>query len=331
MIEKLLIIDGPGFNPYSNMALEEYLLFHVKKRECILYLWQNHKTVVIGRNQNCWKECRVAKLEADGGYLARRLSGGGAVFHDLGNLNFTFICRKEDYDVLKQTQVILESVRFLGINAKRTGRNDITVDGMKFSGNAYYQSGDFCYHHGTLLLRVDKLLMSEYLKVSKEKLQSKSVDSVKSRVTNLSEYAPDISPVGMREKLLEAFALVYRRRVEEYPEDRLDREEIGRLSGRFESWKWKYGRKIPFTDEICRRFSWGEVQIQLEVDGGRIKDARIWSDALSTDITCMIERSLFETVFRAEDLREAVSKVPVDSLVELEIKKDVMELASAMP
>ena len=204
MIRRLTLALGPGSYPYPNFGMEEYLLYHVEEEECILYLWQNEKTVVIGRNQNAWKECRREELEAAGGHLVRRLSGGGAVFHDLGNLNFTFITRKDNYDVTKQTEVILRAVKKLGVNAERTGRNDITVDGRKFSGNAYYETGDFCYHHGTILLSVDKEEMARYLNVSREKLRSKSVDSVKSRVANLIEFVPDLTVRRMRDSLEES-------------------------------------------------------------------------------------------------------------------------------
>ena len=190
MINRLIWLETDNTYPYRNLAMEEYMTAHVPDGTCILFLWQNRHTVVIGKNQNCWKECRVNFLEEEGGYLVRRLSGGGAVFHDLGNLNFTFIVRKPDYDVDRQLQVILEAVRMLGIQAEKTGRNDITVEGRKFSGNAFYQSGDCCYHHGTLLIHADKDNMSRYLNVPREKLASKGVSSVKSRVANLDEFCP---------------------------------------------------------------------------------------------------------------------------------------------
>ena len=137
MIQSLHCLIGTSLNPYLNLATEEYLLDTVKPGQLILYLWQNERTVVIGKNQNAWKECRCQQLEEDGGFLARRLSGGGAVFHDLGNLNFTFLVPTADYDLSRQMSVILEAVRGLGIDAQKSGRNDVTVDGKKFSGNAF--------------------------------------------------------------------------------------------------------------------------------------------------------------------------------------------------
>ena len=151
MINRLSYFISSSTNPYLNLAVEEYLLETVKPNQLILYLWQNERTVVIGKNQNAWKECRFQELEADGGHLARRLSGGGAVFHDLGNLNFTFLMPSGDYDLSKQMSVILEAVRSLGIDAQKSGRNDVTVDGKKFSGNAFCKRSKVKQHHGTLL------------------------------------------------------------------------------------------------------------------------------------------------------------------------------------
>mgnify|MGYP004479750105 CR=1 FL=1 len=137
MVTKLTYIESNQVNPYKNLAVEEYLLLHCEDKECILYLWQNQNTVVIGRNQNAWKECKVTKLEEENGHLARRLSGGGAVYHDLGNLNFTFLVNKDEYSLEKQLQVIINAMGRLGLKAEKSGRNDILIDGKKFSGNAF--------------------------------------------------------------------------------------------------------------------------------------------------------------------------------------------------
>jgi len=209
MVEKITYIESGQFHPYKNLAVEEYLLLHCEPQECILYLWQNQNTVVIGRNQNAWKECKVESLEENGGHLARRLSGGGAVYHDLGNLNFTFLVSKENYSIDRQLEVIVKAVQKLGAKAEKSGRNDILIDGKKFSGNAFYEQEQHCYHHGTLMMNVNKEMLSKYLTVSKEKLQSKGVDSVKSRVTNLVDYIPDLTLEALKKALREAFEEVY--------------------------------------------------------------------------------------------------------------------------
>ena len=302
-------------NPYHNIALEEYLLDHVAEDEVILYLWQNRKTVVIGYNQNAWRECRVEALSEDGGFVARRLSGGGAVFHDLGNLNFTFLARRADYDVEKQSEVILRAVQSFGIPAIRNGRNDLTVEGRKFSGNAFYRRGDCCYHHGTILIRADKGLMGNYLTVSKEKLKSKGVESVKSRVVNLEEYVPELTISQMEEALVRAFGDVYGGAAEAgiasgaehvapepYDMRRIDSGELEKRQERFGSWKWLYGRKIPFQYEVSRKFSWGEVQIQLEVSEGVIRRAVVWTDALDVEFSSYAEKWLEGVRYRKEEL-----------------------------
>ena len=260
MIQSLHCLIGTSLNPYLNLATEEYLLDTVKPGQLILYLWQNERTVVIGKNQNTWKECRCQQLEEDGGFLARRLSGGGAVFHDLGNLNFTFLVPTADYDLSRQMSVILEAVRGLGIDAQKSGRNDVTVDGKKFSGNAFCKKENNSYHHGTLMLRVDTEKVSSYLSVSEKKLRSKGVASVSSRVCNLCDFVPQLE------------------------ENQLDHKKIMSLYSRYSSWEWRFGRKIPFTWERQERFDWGEIQLQLQVDEGIIQDAILYADALDSPL-----------------------------------------------
>ena len=205
MLHTLSVLTAEGTDPRRNLALEATLLHQVRPGEEILYLWQNQRTVVIGRNQHAANEGRIQALEADGGHLVRRLSGGGAVYHDLGNLNFTFLTCRRDYDVARQTEVILQAVRALGIPAEKNGRNDLTVDGQKFSGHAYYQTGDQCYHHGTLMVSVDLAPLEGYLNVSPLKLQAKGVASVRARVGNLADFCPGLTIPRLRQALVEAF------------------------------------------------------------------------------------------------------------------------------
>lgn len=306
MINRLVWIETGNVYPYRNLAVEEYLTTHVPYGHCILFLWQNRHTVVIGRNQNCWRECRVNLLEEEGGYLARRLSGGGAVFHDMGNLNVTFIVRKQDYDVERQLGVILKAVCMLGIQAEKTGRNDITVEGRKFSGNAFYKTGDCCCHHGTLLLRGDKENMSRYLNVSREKLASKGVASVKSRVANLCEFREDITVDQMKAALVQAFSQVYGQEPVKLEERELPTGELQKLTERFESWQWKYGRRIPFEYEMGRRFPWGEILLQFQVNEGRVQDVNVFSDAMEERFIGGLEQSLRGCVYGARELCEAV-------------------------
>lgn len=326
MIEKTRVVISRQMVPYYNMGLEAYLLYHVEPGECILYLWQNRRTVVIGKNQNSWKECKVHRLEEDGGYLARRLSGGGAVFHDEGNLNFTFLVRRADYDVEKQMEVVLQAVRMYGVDARRTGRNDLVVEGKKFSGHAFYQSGDFCYHHGTILLHVNKEDMSKYLQVSDAKLKSKGVDSVRSRVENLSVYVPRITVTDMEQCLIAAFSRVYEREAAMLPESRLNREEIQKLTDGFASWQWRYGRKIPFQYQAANRYSWGEVEIQIDVNEGVLQHINLYSDSLDTELLERIRHTLEGQIWKKDILSERWKQIDIESPLQEAMTQDILGL-----
>ncbi len=278
------------------------------KDECILYLWQNENTVVIGRNQNPWKECRVMELEESGGSLVRRLSGGGAVYHDMGNLNFTFLVTKDDYNLDRQLEVIIRAVNNLGIPAMKSGRNDITVEGRKFSGNAFYSLGDKCYHHGTILVDVNMPHLSKVLSVSKAKLKSKGVDSVKSRVANLNEYVPNLTIDRLKDELINAFGEVYESNPVQIDKGWFQMDKLRLGEEKFSSWEWKYGRKIEFSDSYERRFSWGDIELQLLVEGGIIKSCCVYSDALDTELFEKISKHLTGCVFSALNMGEALRK-----------------------
>lgn len=329
MIQKLSVYVSTSTNPYENLAAEEYLTFHTEPDECILYLWQNAHTVVIGRNQNCWKECKVAELEASGGHLVRRLSGGGAVYHDMGNLNFTFCMKKDEADVGRQLQVITEATALFGLHAERTGRNDVTIDGRKFSGNAFFDSQGCYYHHGTLLLHVDTASMSRYLNPSREKLQSKGVDSVRSRVVNLSDLCPDITVDSMKDAMIRAFSKVYGLEASPFQESRFDPGEVKRLKERFDSWNWKYGQKIPFTNRLGKRFAWGEAELALKVNQGLIEEAFLSSDSMEADwfdgIGCQFSGCPYEASAVCKILNRELTQRHVPEPVKTELFEMIKE------
>ena len=188
-------LSGTTCNPWHNLAVEE-LLFDSPQQGVTLYLWQNRHTVVIGRNQNAWRECRTELLAKDGGRLARRTTGGGAVYHDLGNLNFTFVTPRGEYDLARQLSVILAAVRSLGVHARFTGRNDLVTDaGAKFSGNAFRFSREAGMHHGTLLVNVDMENLGKYLAPSPAKLAAKGV-----AIIMVSSELPEV--LGMSDRVM---------------------------------------------------------------------------------------------------------------------------------
>jgi lipoate-protein ligase A len=326
VINNIKYICSKEYNPHHNLALEEYLVTHVKTGEAILYLWQNEKTVVIGKNQNPWKECRTKELEDDGGTLVRRLSGGGAVFHDLGNLNFTFVVNKEDYDLDKQLEVIIKAVNKFSIPAEKTGRNDITVDGRKFSGNAFYTDGRHSYHHGTILIRVDMENLSKYLNVSREKLVSKGVDSVKSRVINLSEYNSGLNIDTMKQALIEAFSEVYERKATPLDTSRLEDSQISILSNKYASWEWKYGRKIDFNYSLERRFPWGNIDLGFHVEAGIITECMAYSDAMDIWFISRLTECFKNCLFSLESLIRRLKEVEVKDAVSEAIREDIIGL-----
>lgn len=301
---KLKVVRTDNTNPYQNLAAEEFMTMNVEPDEVILYLWQNAHTVVIGKNQNPWKECNVEKIKEDNAYLARRMSGGGAVYHDMGNLNFTFMARDDNYDIGKQTDTILLACRILGINATKTGRNDLVVDERKFSGHAYFSSNGYNYHHGTIMMNVISEDLPKYLNVSQSKLKSKGVDSVKSRVVNLKEYLPKMSQEKMIEKMkdamVQAFEREYGGKAEEIKMPKIPQE----LIDKYTSEEWRLGTKIPFEKEIEHRFEWGGVDIQLAMTGENIKACKIYSDALETEMFEELEKMLNGCKYDAKTIKE---------------------------
>ncbi len=296
-------------DPYLNLGREELLLERLKEGEVMLYLWQNAHTIVIGKNQNPWRECAVNALERDDGSLARRSSGGGAVYHDLGNLNFTFLADRNLYDVKRQLSVILTAVRSFGICAEFSGRNDLTADGKKFSGNAFRVLKDRALHHGTILISADMSAIARYLTVSSEKMQSKGVASVASRVCNLCDYNPLVTLEGVKSALLSAFAAEYGA-YEAIGE--LSPEELEPYRAKYAAWEWRFGESPKFDVLLEHRFDWGSVEMHLRLAAGRIEHARVFSDAMDEAFIGAIGERLINIPFHSGELARAVSAIGVE-------------------
>ena len=292
-------IASDQFDPWWNLALEEHLLDKVEPGQVIFYLWQNAHTVVIGRNQNPWSECRIKLLEEEGGRLARRLSGGGAVYHDRGNLNFTFIMDRDLYNPDRQFAMMTDAVRKLGIPACRSGRNDILVEGgRKFSGNAFYLRPRTALHHGTILVDTDLNQVQRYLSVSHRKLASKGVASVKSRVVNLSHLKPSLTVEEIKTALLEAFDREYARTSLPLAETiAADREQIEIIRQKYASEMWRFGDTPEFNFSCGRRFDWGEIEFCLNVQKARIHSATVFSDSLEPDLIAALGPCLKDAMF----------------------------------
>lgn len=302
------IYSAPTGDGWLNLARDGYFLENNKKGDVILYFYVNKNAVIIGRNQNAWKECNIANMDADGVQLVRRHSGGGAVFHDNGNLNFSFITDEKHYDLNRQMRVILNAVSKLGLKAELSGRNDITVDGKKFSGNAFSLAKGNRSHHGTILVNADLTKLSNYLCVSKEKMRSKGIDSVRARVCNLCELSSGLTVEAMRRLVIESFIEEYGA-ASEYVFDGTALAEVEERRERLASWEWRFGKTPQFDFETGKRFSFGDTQIYFNSRNGVIRETKVYSDCLDTELTTEIENALTGVHFRKEEIKAALSKM----------------------
>lgn len=241
MVTNIRTISSNTFYPYFNLALEKYLFDTVDDDTVILYLWQNEKTVVYGCDQNAREELLISRLIDDGGYPARCLSDSRAVFHDKGNLNFTFIAKKDNYDVDKQLEVITKACRLLGLTAEKNGQNNLTIRGRRFSDNAFYRSGDRRYHHGTLLVNADPDRISAYLNTDRSRLLPREADSTEEETANLADFCPDLDIETLRRKMFEAFEHVYGLKASPISGTELDPGVIMSYEKLFSDDEWLYG------------------------------------------------------------------------------------------
>ena len=285
-MSKLQVIISNQYDPFLNRAVEHYLTNNQKGETVTMYLWKNERTVVIGYNQNPFAECNVKLLLDEGGHLMRRGTGGGAVYHDLGNINFSFVADKSLYDVRRQLSVIQDALLSYGLETEISGRNDLTCEGRKFSGNAFAKGQRNDLHHGTLLIKTNGEMMQRYLSVDKAKLMKRGVSSVRSRVVNLSELVPELTSENIKQPLTASFEKIYGSKataidfndVARLPEVQAIREEIS-------SHDFLFGRWEQFKTTKKAQFAWGNVDIALQIDEAQsvIKEAQIASDSLEPD------------------------------------------------
>ncbi|MEI6576347.1 MAG: lipoate--protein ligase [Bacteroidota bacterium] len=289
----MLCVYNPSTDPYFNLAAEEYFLR--ERKEDLFMLWRNEPSVIIGKHQNGLAEINMDFVRKNGVKVVRRLSGGGTVFHDLGNLNFTFVSTGQSnqlVDFRKYTLPILEVLRDkMGIDALFEGRNDLTIKGMKFSGNAEHVFKDRVLHHGTLLFSSVMTDLSAALNVDPAKFQDKAVKSVRSRVTNISEHLT--KPISIIEftQMIMAHIIENNDSIEVYELTKSDSARITDLrDSRYATWEWNFGYSPRYTLQKKVKTSGGMIEFDLDVDKGKIRDLQIFGDYFNTlDVSDVVE------------------------------------------
>lgn len=294
----------------SNFSLEEYLMDNVKDDEYIFYTWRNSKSVLIGRNQNIYSECNLDAIKQDGVNLIRRTSGGGAVYFDEGNVTYSFIAQKKNYDKEFNYRVIIDALAKLGFSTEKSGRNDILFNGKKISGNAFFSKGLRHLHHGTVLYNVNMGDMGKYLRVSKKKLESKGVKSVQSRVTNLIDYTPDLKYEDITTALYNTFCEVGGNKLPVVtPNDILKGNELAKsYYDRHISQEWVFGRNPEFNISFDDRFHWGGVEFNLLVKDNKIVEAKIFTDSLVPDYFDKLNDVLVGKEYHSNTMIDALSE-----------------------
>jgi lipoate-protein ligase A len=266
----MLIVTTEKTDVYRNLALEEWLLDHAPRLP-LLFLYVNAPCAVIGKNQNPWRECRLSRMEKEGVLLARRISGGGTVYHDEGNLNVSVIVPRTEYREDKQYELIFRALEPFGIHAARLGKNSLAVDGKKFSGQAFCFRGQRVLHHGTLLVSSNLDRLGRYLGAEIEGIETKAVASVPSEVMNLAEAAPGLTVKKLSDALIEMFRELYGRESgksaaaggwERWSDDRFPDAEISLIAEKISSYDWKFTHTPRFQVNLN-----GQM---LEVEKGHI-------------------------------------------------------------
>ncbi|MCM1989022.1 lipoate--protein ligase [Oceanirhabdus seepicola] len=310
-------------NTGFNLSLEEYFLDNVNEDECVFFLWQSKNSIVIGRNQNALKECNIEKIKEDNVQLIRRLSGGGAVYHDLGNINFSFIAHEDNYCIEKQFKVILDALEKLGICAEFNGRNDLITEDKKFSGNAFISEKNNRLHHGTLLVDANLEKLKDYLNPSELKIKAKGFDSVKSRVINLKSIDSTLTVELLKEHLITSFEEVYGAAQHIYRvKEAALKENLESYVEKYLSDEWNLDDTPEFDINFEEKFSWGIIEFKIVIDNGFIRSCHINTDSIILDNFHGLSKNLTQ----AKVEKDIIYKIVDDSINDLQLKKDIYGL-----
>lgn len=316
-------------NPYFNLALDEYAMRHIDIDEDFFFLWRNEPAVIIGKNQNTVEEINQEFIEEKGIKVARRVSGGGAVYHDLGNLNFTFIINVDDpgkVNYKKFVQPIIDALAEMGIEAEASGRNDILIDGLKISGNAQRMANGKLMHHGTLLFDVNIEDLVQALNVDPDKITSKGVKSVRSRVTNIKEHMPEGTTIYDFWDALQYYLSDKGRDKEIVLSD----EDIAKIEyeaiNRFGTWDWIYGESPEFNYKNNKRFKGGNIEVLIDVNEGKIDSVRFLGDYLGLEDVKHVESRLKGARYHKGDVDAILSTIDLRTYFGTITKDEILEV-----